>query len=174
MKRLMQKVLEAGLVPQHTLELMKHWQIVPEDAQVGDVSDADQEKLLSFVKDIATLLEEDREIPEMRETALDMDQLYLTAIMVPVFITGGNQLVQVELPTARDRAGNFIFSYHVHPSVGAAVRPGNRILWQNVEYDITEVTPSYVEEKPTYLVCAVQEVPPHAQVQHMQTVRLQH
>jgi len=167
MKPLTKKVVEAGLVPRHTLELMKHWQLVPDGAREADVSDADQEKMLEFVRDIAVLLEDEQDIPEIKETVLDADVVFEDAVMTIAYADTRPERTRYDVQVARDRLGNFLIPYVGQPTEIVA-RPGTRIWWKDgAEFEVVEVLPSYEEDKLTWYVCRVQEVPDHAKMRRV-------
>ena len=164
MKKLTQKVIEAGLVPRHTLELMKYWQLVPHDATEADMEDADMDKMFGIVEELAQLLEEDQEIPEIKETRLDIGNSFEArkgrAVLYADTTPSRSRL---DLEISRDRLGNFIIP-NVDRAIELYARPGTRIVWLESEYDVTEVLPNYEDTSLTYYVCHVQEVPEHARI----------
>jgi hypothetical protein len=164
-KELQRKVIEAGIVPTQAVRLLQMWRSLPEDLPVEEQEEKTQQQLLELVNDIGDLLEQDEEIPEMRETDFELDTVWdQSARTVQLVYRMGLQNLDVRHPAARTRQGGFFFRY-LHPNMEVVLRPGTQIHTQEKEtFEITQVSPRYVEDQLRYLVCEVQEVPEHAVV----------
>jgi len=164
-KALLQKAIEAGIVPLQSVKLLQMWRSLPEDLSVEQQQERTQQQLLEMVEELDDLLEQDQEIPEIRETELELDDLWeQDARTVNLVYRMGVQNLTVRHPAARTRQGGFFFR-HLHPSMELVLRPGTQITTQDNEvFEVTQVSPRYVEDVVKYLVCDVQEVPSHAVV----------
>lgn len=153
MKELTKKVVQAGLVGQATLNLMKMWGMV--DESVDDVKVAEtREELLSLVDDISELLERD-EIPELKETDLELDKLMSGTLFEAKMTTG--QQTFFSLATI-DRAGRVVFKCKSDAQCDLVVGVGALIDFTNKQFEITSVEPRYVGDTLKYYVCEVKEV----------------
>lgn len=174
MKKISQKIVEAGLVPRQTLSLMKYWGLVPDEATEADVSDTDKQRVQDVVDEIAGLLDEEKEIPELRETSLDLDTLFKgsKSCEVVILLSDGNMLAAAY--AVRDRLGNFIFQHGESDkpnwTAELVARPGNRINWDHHQFEIVRVRVAYEEDWPKYYVCSVQEVPEHATLRFVRKI----
>jgi len=163
-KELSRKVIEAGLVPQQAVRLLKMWGCVDHDMPEAELQEQTQQQLLAFVEEIGELLELEGEIPEIKETDLDLLNLWEAAQPRQVKYDFSGQLLTVTLPSVRDRAGGFVFK-RGHDQVGAVVRPGGQITSEGGKvFEIVQVEPRYIKDDAAFLVCQVQEVPSDAAV----------
>lgn len=164
-RELQRKAIEAGIIPAGAVRLFKMWRSMPEDMPEDIRVARTQEELLGVIGELEELLEQDQEIPEMRETELELDAIWeQSARTVQIVYRMDVQNLSVRHPAARTRQGGFFFRY-LHPSMEMVVRPGTQITTQENEvFEVTQVSPRYVEEQVRYLVCDVQEVPNHAVV----------
>lgn len=149
--KLSKKVIEAGLVPKHTLQLMKMWGMVPEDAEEKDLSilgdSSDLNKMAEeLVSDIEELVAVERDIPELRETRLDIDDLF-EAHKVPVWLEGEQvqSMAAVDLPEP----------YRDHAIFCMRLPVGARFRLDGVGYVVTEVELSFHGKQPKYAICKV-------------------
>jgi hypothetical protein len=163
-KELQRKVIEAGIVPSGAVRLLQMWRSLPEDLPVEEQEEKTQQQLMELVEEIGGLLEKDEEIPEMKETDLDLDSLWEQATIHMLTYRLGLQHLSVNIPAVRSRSGDFVFRW-LNPQMESMIRPGGQITNVGREvFEIIQVSPRYVEDALRYLVCAVQEVPDHAVV----------
>ena len=160
---LTKKVVEAGIVPTGAVRLLKMWRSLPDDTPETELEAKTQQELLGMVSEIDNLLEWEREVPELRETDLDLDRYWTGASIHKLVYQRGLHHVVAYVPAARNRTGEFVL-FWAGPQMEIMVRPGSQItdMKQDVVYEVTQVTVRYVEDQPRYLVCDVQEVPKHA------------
>lgn len=169
-KELLQKAIEAGIVPAQSVKLMQMWRSLPDDLPEADRVERTQQQVLELVGELEELLEQDQEIPELRETELDLDVAWEKAQTVQLTYRMRQQHLVVRLPAGRTRQSGFFFRY-VHQNQEVMIRPGGQIRDRNNEvFEITQVSPRYVEDALRYLVCDVQEVPSHAVVRSVPEV----
>jgi len=166
-KELLQKAIEAGIVPAQSVKLLQMWRALPDDLPEAAKMERTQQQVLELVEELGDLLEQDQEIPEMKETELDLDAAWEKARTVQLVYRLGQQHLTVRMPAGRTRQGGFFFRY-VHQNQEVMIRTGGQITDQdNAVFEITQVSPRYVEDALRYLVCDVQEVPDYAQVRGM-------
>lgn len=162
MKKLTKKAIESGFVDPGSLEQMKQWGLVDDEASEKIPVQASPVEADLIVEEVRDLLDHVDEIPEVKETVLDADNLFASvgqAVQVRV-----NESSPVDMVlAARDVYGNILIE-HVGSISDLVARRGTRILWEGTEYDVIEVRPSYVGDRVRYYVCAVQEVPDHAKM----------
>lgn len=159
MRKLTDKVVEAGIIPENALKLMKMWGVQEDLPDFLEKKDHTYAQLLRMVEEIGELLEEKSEVPELKETDLDLERIFKAdaeMAMVSVFI--GSSYVDIYMLVAQDRAGRFIFSREHTKQDNIAV-PGNKIKLDNVVYEIFEVETRYKADEPTFDVCTCKEVP---------------
>lgn len=163
MRKLTDKVVEAGIIPDNALRLMKMWGIHEELPDFVEKKDRTYEQLLKMVEEISELLEAKSEVPELKETDLDLELLFKSkAEMLPVKVFTGERYVDIHMLVAQNRAGQFVFSRLLTDPVTIAA-PGNKLQKDDVWYEIFEVETRYRADEPTFDVCTVKEVP-HAKV----------
>jgi hypothetical protein len=146
MNKLSQKIIEAGLVPKHTLQLMKMWGMVPDDAEETDLpknGEGLQEMAEELVADIAELVAAEKDLPELRETKIDADELW-KKFVVPVRLWKEPIMSQaaLDIPSEPNTA---IFSRDVHI--------GTYFTYKGVKYTVTDVEISYRGSLPKYWIC---------------------
>jgi hypothetical protein len=161
MRELTKKVIEAGIVPRQSVELMKMWRCVPDDAPDGSTEERTQQQLLEFVDEIAGLLEEEGEMPELRETDLDLDHLVETG-RTEVLVAPYPGQTRYNRMAARTRAGAFVFKAD-DVSI-SLIRPGGCITADGRKFEILNVEPRYLEDRTSYYVCTVEAVVERAAV----------
>lgn len=160
-KELMAKVIEAGIVPAQAVKLMKRWQALPEDLPEGAKQEQTEDQLLELVREIATLLEETSELPEMKETMPDVARQFESLCQDMTFRIirrDRRSYITVELQVMQDSMGCLILSQETWEEKAAA-EVGNLVQKDDAWYQIMEVAPLYVAEDPLYMRCAIREVP---------------
>ena len=166
---LTRKVIEAGIIPAQAVKQLKAWRMIPDDAPEEEKAATTEEQLLGFVREIDDLLERDQELPEMRETMLDLPRQFLVGanratVVIQTGSSAGQRLI-IDVPYIKDAMGRYIFSNN--PPQGEAVaRVGNQFKIGDNVFEIIEVEALYHGEtrEPRFYRCAVQGVPPHAQM----------
>jgi len=160
MRKLTDKVVEAGIIPENALKLMRMWGIHENLPDYGQKREQTYGQLLKMVEEIGELLEEKSEIPEIKETDLDIERLFKEhAEMLPISVFIGDRYVDVYMMAAQDRVGRFIFNRTYTKRAGNIAVPGTRIKKDDVVYEIFEVETRYMADEPTFDVCTVKEVP---------------
>jgi hypothetical protein len=161
MKReLVQKVIEAGIVPEQAVKLMKHWRMLDEDLPAVERQSQTEQQLLAFVAEIAGLMEEDSEMPEMRETLLDMTEATFNTLSqhCSVLVRKWERYVRTETLAVKDAHGCYIFKNDT-PQGAEAAAVGNVVIHEKDYYWITAVSPVYWGERLMFFRCSVREVP---------------
>ena len=165
MKELTKKVIEAGLVPKHALQMMEKWKMLDPSEQYAapskeDLENRTQEQLTSFTEEIAELLE-DSGLPECRETDMTLTQLFQKgAEQTTVRYKSGPQCLSVEgLVSVKTRDGRRVLRRSgAERYVELAARPGNQLLIGNKRYEIRNVEVRYVGDVAEFYSCAVREM----------------
>lgn len=170
-KELLQKAIEAGIVPAQSVKLLQMWRSLPDDLPEAVRVERTQQQLIELVEELGDCMESEQEIPEMRETDPDLDALWEKATVHMLVYRMGLQNLQVTIPAVQRRQGDFVFRW-LNAQMAHMIRTGAQITTvdRNV-FEITQVSPRYVEDALRYLVCSVQEVPNHAVVRGMPEVR---
>jgi hypothetical protein len=167
---LTRKVIEAGIIPAQAVKQMKAWKMLPDDMPEEEKAAATEEELLGFVKEIDELLEKSEEMPEMRETMLDAHVQFAKgeAKHIRILSDMGGQQMTVELRYVTDSMGRYIIE-NVVPYAETVARVGSQFRIGEGVFEITEVEALYHGEtrEPRFYRCAVQGVPPHAQMRDL-------
>ncbi len=168
-KELMQKIVEAGIVPTEAVKQLKIWKQVPDDISDEEQPNPTQQQLIDYVQSIAGLLESDGELPELRETQPGLEAVF-EAKKQDCLVVAALDLQTMSLSTqvlvarhATDILSCIVFRADQHGALVA--RTGNQVsLDGSLVYEITEATPLYRGEEVAFYRCSVQEVPRHAQM----------
>lgn len=155
MKDLTKKVVEAGLVDESTLKLMKMWGMVDEEVDGTKIAGT-KEELTALVDDIAKLLEEEGEVPELRETDLDLEEVMKEPVEALVDLRDGNTY---KAYVGLDRTGRVIFrraAGHEAPE-DACAKPGVLIHIHGRAQEVMTAEPRYHGDELRYYVCEVRD-----------------
>lgn len=166
-KALLQKVIEAGLVPEQAVKQLKGWKQLPDDMPEGEAIPLTTQEATGLAQEIGGLLENAGELPELRETqpgleaAFDAKKQDCIVSVVGAGTTLNLPVLVEELATGLPSC--VIFSAARYGWLAARV--GNQLsLGDGTVYEVTEATPLYRGEDVAFCRCSVQEVPDHAQV----------
>ncbi len=168
-KELMQKIVEAGIVPEQAVKQLKVWKQLPDDISDEERPNATQQQLVEYVQAIAGLLESDGELPELRETQPGLEAVFEAKKQDCIVVVVMAQAMTASIQVLAARHATDILSCIVFKAdqYGAlAARTGNQVSLDGgvVVYEITEATPLYRGEEVAFYRCGVQEVPNHAQM----------
>lgn len=166
MKELMKKVIEAGLVPKHTLQLMERWRMIPtvEDTRIPSKEELElrtQEQLTAFAEEIGALLEEKTDMPELRETDLELEHVFhKSGQPASVLLEMGSQKLSIDgFVVARTRDGRIVFRRTgAEKYIEYAARPGSIVTCQDAKYEVMNVEVRYVHETPEFYSCGVRKL----------------
>jgi len=155
MKELTKKVVEAGLVDQSTLKLMKMWGMVDEELDGTKVAQT-KEELQALVDDIANLLEEDGEVPELRETDLELEEVMKEPVEATVDTRDGTTY---QAYVGLDRIGRVIFKRAAGPVApeDMCAKPGVLVHVHGRALEIMAAEPRYSGDELKYYVCEVRD-----------------
>jgi hypothetical protein len=159
-RKLIQKVIEAGVVPSQAVKLMKHWRMLDEDLPDHEKQSQTEQQLLAFVAEIAGLMEESSEMPEMRETLLDMTEATFNTLAqhCSVLVRRWERYTRTETFAVKDAHNCYVFKNDT-PQGAEQACVGNVIIHDKGRYWITAVSPIYWGERLMFLRCSVREVP---------------
>ena len=165
MKELMKKIIEAGLVPKHTLQMMERWKMVDPRETCSMPSQAELEnrtkaQLQAFAEEISELLE-DTTLPEMRETDLVLAHMFKEQpFQVSVDILTGAQRLNISgLAAVKMRDGHVVLRRTgCEQYIETAARPGNFINCPGGKLEIRSVEVRYLNDVPEFYVCSVMKV----------------
>jgi len=139
------------------------WKTLPDDAPEEVLHARTQEELLRIIDDLSAHLEKDQEMPEIKETDLDLLNLFRDGNARNVLVelnTGSTQQLSISCTASVARDGRFVFL--VEPStklyVERASIKGNIIHANADRYLITGVEPRYLNDEIGYYVCSVQHL----------------
>lgn len=162
MKELTKKVVEAGLVPRQSLQLLEMWKCIPhsDGTEILDhvVGEKTQEQLLEFVEQIAELLEDEQNMVEMRETELDLRQVIVkNPRRIRVYPkVSSSEFGSYEMVVGKDRSGRLVFPVGGDGRMQeSACRRGSELDLDGARYMITHVEPRYEGEKLSYYLCNI-------------------
>lgn len=173
MRELTKKVVEAGLVEKNVLELFKRWGMLDPDFDAEPLQDPTQEQLLSLVDDIADLLEEEGEVPEMRESDMELEILFDKQSVPVLAHIGADKYIKTRV--VFNRTGHAVFRKSVVDGekgideIDLAARPGMHFSPEDstkkewsvpARFEILSVEPRFSGKDPVYLVCEVHYHPP--------------
>lgn len=164
---LTRKIIEAGIVPAHAVKQLKAWRQLPEDTPEEEQQEATQQQLMEFVQEIGDLLEEDSEVPELRETMPEIDALFdIKSRDCVVAVNMTPQTMTINIRAMTDRLDCLIFKADRYGELAARV--GNQAsIGDGKVYEIIEISPLYHGKDVSFYRCRVQEVPDYAQMREM-------
>ena len=170
-RRLTEKVIEAGIVPRQSVELLKMLRLIdPSTASGYGIEEQTRKQLLDFVDQISELLEEETEMPEMKETMPQVTELFRTTGRRCIVLCEINGKVEdLEVLAVEDASGDL----HIKNSPGWVelfMRPGSQLQYGDRMIEIVEVSPGYFGDKINHYRCKVQGVPQHAQMRRLPEV----
>lgn len=164
---LTRKIIEAGIVPAHAVKQLKAWKQLPADMPEEAKQEVTQQQLMEFVGEIGALLEEDTEVPELRETMPGIDYLFeVNSRDCTVVVALPHQSMVINIPAMIDRLDCLIFKADRYGELAARI--GNQTtLGDGKVQEITEIAPLYHDKDVSFYRCRVQEVPEYAQVSEL-------
>ncbi|CAB4131183.1 hypothetical protein UFOVP276_160 [uncultured Caudovirales phage] len=121
-----------------------------------------QEELLRLVDEMAEVLEKEEEIPELRETDLDIEHTRKSAVEATVDIdVGVHQKLFVNCPLGVSRHNQFVYfidqgTEAEHTNANLVARRGNIVHVDGKKYMIVSVEPRYVDELLKYYILATE------------------
>lgn len=158
MSDLAKKLLEAGIVSEQTDRLMKMWQGLPTDVDAEIVYARTKEEVLRIVAEIDEMLEKNSEMPELRETELDIAHCFRPDNIVYPVVKINDQLT-ARIPAAWSRTGKLVIRLGEADYLGEfAIRRGVEFKIDDGDYVFTHVEPRYVGDTLPYYVCDVERV----------------
>ena len=128
MQELTKKLLEAGVIPARSIALLKKWQALPDNTPEDVKLAQTQEEVLKIVDELANMLEKEDEMPELRETDLDIGYALKNAVDVSIEVNAGlhqNLNCTCRLGETRDHKFVFVISDLQRDAIFA--RRGNTI-----------------------------------------------
>jgi hypothetical protein len=161
MHKLTEKLLATGVIPDQTVKLLKLWnstfQELPDDIKQAKT----QDELLRLVDEMAEIIEQEEEVPELRETEFDLGATFADPHHVNVEVdVGGRQRLFLDCILGKTVDGKYV---HAVPSVARqtdaliATR-GNIITERSIRHMIMSVEPRYVDDQLKYYVLTVEEM----------------
>jgi hypothetical protein len=167
-KELMQKIIEAGIVPAQAVEQLKAWKQVSDDLPDGALQNLTPQQFTGLVRGIEDLLENADELPELRETQPGLEARFEDKKQDCVVVVAGSATTTLNIPALADKHATSILScvvFRADQYGWLAARVGNQLsLGDGNVYETTEATPLYQGEDVVFYRCDVQEVPDHAQM----------
>jgi len=159
MHKLTEKLLAAGVIPAQAVGLLKLWNSLPDDMPEDVKQARTQDELLRLVDEMAETLEQEEEIPELRETDLDIEATRKNASYVSIDVNVGSmQQLSINCCLGRTIDGKFVYFVAPGDRAALAASRGNIIRDGEVKYMITSVEPRYVDEELKYYVLTVEDM----------------
>lgn len=162
MHKLTEKLLETGVIPEQAVKLLKLWNStfaeLPDDIKQAKT----QEELMQLVDEMAEIIENEEEVPELRETEFDLEDTRKDARHVTIEVDVGDvQKLSIAGFLGKTVGGRYVcFLPDRSPGPldhAVAVR-GNIINDSGVRYMVTSVEPRYVDEQLKYYVLSVEKM----------------
>lgn len=155
MKELTREMIRSGLISEQSIELLKMWRCLPEDITEDERLARTSEQMEEFVRRLEKLLESERELPELRETDLDLqDHLKRGDGIVSMVSNLGERPVICRVIWNRYRVCRA--SIEVTPEVEKYVKRGTAILTARGREMIVNIEPRYEGEVLRFYECDVQ------------------
>ena len=157
MQELTKRLLEAGVSPAQSIALLKKWQALPDDMPEDMKLAQTQEELLKIVDEVAGILEKEEEMPELRETDLDIGYALKNAVDYSIFVNAGlhqNLSCRGKVGVTRDHKLVFVLSNSPKDAIFA--RRGNTITLPWGRCVITSVEPRYQDKELKYYILEVE------------------
>jgi hypothetical protein len=127
---------------------------MPEDVKLAQT----QEEVLRIVDEVASMLEKEEEMPELRETDLDISYALKNTVDVSIDVNTGlhqNLNCRCRLGETRDHKLVYVVS---NPTRDAAfARRGNTITLPRGQCVITSVEPRYQDKELKYYILEVEK-----------------
>ena len=127
---------------------------MPEDVKLAQT----QEEVLKIVDEVAGMLEKEDEMPELRETDLDIGYALKNTVDVSITVNVGlhqNLNCRCRLGETRDRKLVYVISNPTRDAIYA--RRGNTITTPYGQCVITNVEPRYQDKELKYYVLEVEK-----------------
>lgn len=166
-KELMQKIIEAGIVPTQAVEQLKAWKQLPDEVTARPRQNMTDKQFTGLVQEIEDLLENAGELPELRETQPGLEAVFEAKKQDCTVVVTGAASTTLNIPVLVEKhaAGLFCAIFEAARYGWLAARVGNQLsLGDGNAYEVTEATPLYRGEDVAFYRCNVQEVPDHAQM----------
>jgi hypothetical protein len=146
------------VIPDQTVRLLKLWNSTFEELP-DDVKQAKtQEELLKLVDEMAEIIEQEEEVPELRETEFDLGATFTDPHHTNIEINvGGNQKLSLSCDLGKTIGGKYVHDVGVMADALIATR-GNIITDKNIRYMVMSVEPRYVAERLKYYVLTVEKM----------------
>lgn len=169
-RELVKKVVEAGIIPVQSIELLRMWKLIDPLTLPGrELEEQTQIQLLRFVEEIALLLEKETEMPELREAVPGVNELFKNRGHLARLFSIINGNVEKLSAFVVESSGSLYVkgSYMIE----LFMRPGCQIEYDGNTVEIIEVSPVYHGELLTHYRCLVQGVPEYAEMRKMSEPR---
>ena len=159
MQELTKKLLEAGVIPAQSVALLKKWQALPDDMPEDVKLAQTQEEVLKIVDEVAGMLEKEEEMPELRETDLDICYALNNTVDVSIDVnTGLHQNLQCRCRLGETRDRKLVYVVVNAPRDAIFARRGNTITTPYGKCLITNVEPRYQDKALKYYILEVEKI----------------
>jgi hypothetical protein len=162
MHKLTEKLLEAGVIPEQTVKLLKLWNSTFEELPDEIKQVKTQEELLAIVDEMARIIEAEEEVPELRETELDLENTKKDLHEVSIEVNaGGLQTLHINCALGKTVGGRYV--YFLRPAIKSDIdhivaTRGNVIIDREVKYVVMSVEPRYTDDRLTCYVLTVEKM----------------
>jgi hypothetical protein len=165
MKEATKIMIETGIIPASIAKMVEIWSpgIWDTEDHAKEARDKTAAELSSLVSKLSELLEKESEVPELKETDLELQNLIKASWLKASCETPmGNGLTTLTVKVAYTRAGKLVL-YVGGASLATTdmlARRGNELCLNNGKtVMLTHVEPRYVGDKIEFYVCDVKERP---------------
>lgn len=155
MKELTREMIRSGLIPQQSIELLQMWRCLPADVADGEALARTSEQMGEFVRRLEELLERERELPELKETDLDLQDHSKRGDGINTFASNlGEPAFRCKVIWSRYRIRRA--SVEVTPETEGHVQYGTVIRTDHGNEMVVNVEPRYEGDVLRFYECDVQ------------------
>ena len=128
---------------------------MPEDLKLAQT----QEELLKIVDEVAGILEKEEEMPELRETDLDIGYAMKNAVDVSINVNSGlHQKLNCRCRLGETRDHKLVYAVSNPARDAIFARRGNTVTLSHGQCVITSVEPRYQDKELKYYVLEVGQI----------------
>lgn len=159
MSDLSKKAIEAGIIPQQAIKLLKLWQSLPDDMPESEKASLTEAELLTHLREMEALLDNERVLPELRETDLSLSMMFMeNRKLCNVQVTTRLSFSVYAAYIAKYSSIVFALSDLNGMDGSTVTATGNVVYMDGKSYLVEDVESRYLGERLEYLVCKVRSM----------------
>lgn len=159
MSDLSKKAIEAGVIPQQAIKMLKFWRSLPDDMPDTEKQALTEAELLTHLKEMEALLDGENVLPELRETDLGLSKLYMeNRKLCNIQVTTKLSLSLYAAYVAKYSSVVFAVSDLQDIDVDIVTAIGNVVHVDGAQFVIEDTERRFLGERLEYLVCKVRSV----------------